>query len=123
MKIAVSLDLSDIRQLEEPIWRGIGVSRNQLIQTAVHAKLVRLKRRAQECEMLDPRAQLRAIGLLRHVLVHSLGRAHDAAKLGRIASLPGVVVSEAGEVQLEQRRAGIHHRLPSGFHAQPRGVR
>jgi Arc/MetJ-type ribon-helix-helix transcriptional regulator len=58
-KIAISIDPEDLRELDELVRRGAAASRSQLIQEAVHERLVRLSRTrlAQECAKLDPEAE------------------------------------------------------------------
>ena len=58
-KIAISIDPTDLRQLDELVRRGASPSRSKLIQDAVHEKLLRLKRvrLARECAKLDRKAE------------------------------------------------------------------
>lgn len=55
-KIAISIDPTDLEELDELVARGVAASRSQLIQEAVHDKLARLKRTrlAAECAKLNP---------------------------------------------------------------------
>lgn len=55
-KIAISIDPKDLKELDELVARGVASSRSQLIQQAVHERLLRVKgtRLAAECAKLDP---------------------------------------------------------------------
>jgi Arc/MetJ-type ribon-helix-helix transcriptional regulator len=55
-KIAISIDPSDLAELDDLVARGVAASRSQLIQEAVHDRLARLKRTrlAAECAKLEP---------------------------------------------------------------------
>jgi Arc/MetJ-type ribon-helix-helix transcriptional regulator len=58
-KIAISIDPSDLAELDALVSRGVAASRSRLIQEAVHDKLARLKksRLALECAKLDPKEE------------------------------------------------------------------
>lgn len=58
-KIAISIDPTDLEELDDLVARGVAPSRSQLIQEAVQDKLARLKRTrlAAECAKLDPRQE------------------------------------------------------------------
>ena len=58
-KIAISIDPTDLEELDQLVSRGIATSRSQLIQEAVHDKLARLKRTrlAVECAKLEPQME------------------------------------------------------------------
>lgn len=54
-KIAISIDPTDLREVDTLVHRGVAASRSKLIQDAVREKLARLKRvrLAQECAKLE----------------------------------------------------------------------
>ncbi len=55
-KVAISLDATTLRKVDDLVYRAIYPSRSRAIETAVREKLVRLEqnRLARECAKLDP---------------------------------------------------------------------
>lgn len=58
-KITISIDSTDLEELDNLVERGVAPSRSQLIREAVQDKLALLKgtRLAAECAKLDPRQE------------------------------------------------------------------
>ena len=55
-KVAISIDSSTLKKVDDLVYRAVFPSRSQAIETAVREKLARLEqgRLARECAKLDP---------------------------------------------------------------------